>query len=136
MPFQTQEEKPFDPSVITEGGVSIQRGPSKEELKREQEEQKIALEEERVYRKGAIGIKDLIAPSAMKVEPSFLRLGDVFCRTLFVVTYPRYVTVGWASPLINLSAQLDIAMFFYPMKADIVLKQLKRKVGILEATIS
>jgi len=136
MPFQTHEEKPFDPSVITEGGVSIQRGPSKEELKREQEEQKIALEEERTYRKGVIGIKDLIAPSAMKVEPSFLRLGDVFCRTLFVVTYPRYVTVGWASPLINLSAQLDIAMFFYPMKADIVLKQLKRKVGILEATIS
>lgn len=136
MAFQPQEEKQFDPSIITQGGVSLKRGPSKEEMRQKQEEQRVALEEERIYRKGVIGIKDLIAPASMKVEPSFVRLGDVFCRTLFVVTYPRYVTVGWASPLINLSAQLDIAMFFYPIKADIVLKQLKRKVGILEAQIS
>ncbi len=72
----------------------------------------------------------------MIVEPSFVRLGDVYCRTLFVVTYPRYVTVGWASPIINLSTQLDIAMFFYPIKADVILKQLKKKVGVLEAQIS
>ncbi len=136
MAFQPKEEKTFDPSVITKGGVGLTRGPSKEALRQQQEEQRVALEEERIYRKGVVGIKDLIAPSSMKIEPSFLRLGDVFCRTLFVVTYPRYVTVGWASPLINLSAQLDIAMFFYPMKADIVLKQLKRKVGVLEAQIS
>ncbi|MCC6563277.1 DUF87 domain-containing protein [Candidatus Uhrbacteria bacterium] len=100
------------------------------------EEQKVALEEERIYRKGVASIKDLIAPASMIVEPSFVRLGDVFCRTLFVVTYPRYVTVGWASPIINLSTQLDIAMYFYPIKADIILKQLKKKVGVLEAQIS
>ncbi len=137
MAFQPQPpSQPFDPSRLTAGGVHLQSGPSQGDLKREQQEQKIALEEERIYRKGVIGIKDLIAPASMKVEPSFLRLGDVFCRTLFVVTYPRYVTVGWASPLINLSAQLDIAMFFYPIKSDIILKQLKRKVGILQAQIS
>jgi type IV secretory pathway VirB4 component len=96
----------------------------------------MALEEERVYRKGVASIKDLIAPASMKVEPSFVRLGDLFCRTIFVVTYPRYVSVGWASPIINLSAQLDIAMYFYPVKADIILKELKRKVGVLEAQIS
>jgi conjugal transfer ATP-binding protein TraC len=133
----TPEQKPgFDPSQITKGGVGLQKGPSKEERAKATEEQKIALEEERIYRKGVASIKDLIAPASMVVEPSFVRLGDVYCRTLFVVTYPRYVTVGWASPIINLSAQLDIAMFFYPIKADIVLKQLKRKVGVLEAQIS
>ncbi|QQR60953.1 ATP-binding protein [Candidatus Uhrbacteria bacterium] len=133
----TPEQKPgFDPSQITKGGVGLQKGPNKEERAKATEEQKIALEEERIYRKGVASIKDLIAPASMVVEPSFVRLGDVYCRTLFVVTYPRYVTVGWASPIINLSAQLDIAMFFYPIKADIVLKQLKRKVGVLEAQIS
>jgi conjugal transfer ATP-binding protein TraC len=133
----TPEQKPgFDPSQITKGGVGLQKGPSREERAKATEEQKIALEEERIYRKGVASIKDLIAPASMVVEPSFVRLGDVYCRTLFVVTYPRYVTVGWASPIINLSAQLDIAMFFYPIKADIVLKQLKRKVGVLEAQIS
>ncbi|MCE9586151.1 DUF87 domain-containing protein [Candidatus Uhrbacteria bacterium] len=133
----TPEQKPaFDPSLITKGGVGFQKGPTKEEAKLQSQEQKIALEEERIYRKGVASIKDLIAPASMVVEPSFVRLGDVYCRTLFVVTYPRYVTVGWASPIINLSAQLDIAMFFYPIKADVVLKQLKRKVGVLEAQIS
>ncbi|MSR85570.1 DUF87 domain-containing protein, partial [Candidatus Uhrbacteria bacterium] len=136
MAFQTNEEKKFDPSVITAGGVGLTRGPSQTEQHAQQAEQKIALEEERIYRRGVASIKDLIAPAAMKVEPSFVRLGEVYCRTLFVVTYPRYVSVGWASPLINLSTQLDIAMFFYPIKADVILKQLKKKVGILQAQIT
>jgi len=136
MAFETHPEKKLEVSSLTKDGVKLKKGPSKAEQKRMQEEEHIALEEERIYRRGVASIKDLIAPSAMLVEPSFVRLGDVFCRSLFVVTYPRYVSVGWASPIINLSAQLDIAMFFYPVKADIVLKQLKKKVGYLEAQIS
>lgn len=136
MAFVPEQKPTFDPSQITKGGVAYQKGPTKEELRKKSEEEGVALEEERIYRKGVSSIKDLIAPASMVVEPSFVRLGDVFCRTLFVVTYPRYVTVGWASPIINLSAQLDISMFFYPIKADVVLKQLKRKVGVLEAQIS
>ncbi len=137
MAFQTEnEQQGVTASGIIEGGVGLSKGPSKEELKKKQEAERIALEEERVYRRGVASIKDLIAPASMKIEPSFVRLGDVFCRTLFVVTYPRYVSVGWASPVINLSTQFDLAMYFYPIKADIVLKQLKRKVGILEAQIN
>lgn len=136
MAFTPDQKPAFDPSLITKGGVGLQKGPTKEEQRAKTQEETIALEEERIYRKGVASIKDLIAPSSMVVEPSFVRLGDVYCRTLFVVTYPRYVTVGWASPIINLSAQLDIAMFFYPIKADVILKQLKRKVGVLEAQIS
>lgn len=136
MAFETQPEKKFDASTLSKDGVKFKKGKSKQEQKRKQEEEKVALEEERIYRRGVASIKDLIAPAAMAVEPSFVRLGEVFCRTLFVVTYPRYVTVGWASPVINLSTQLDIGMFFYPIKADVVLKQLKKKVGVLEAQIS
>jgi len=136
MAFQTQQNKGFDPSALTAGGVGMKKGPSKEEQKRRQSEERIALEEERIYRKGVTSIKDLIAPSSMKVEPSFVRLGDVWVRTLFIITYPRYVTVGWASPIINLNAQMDISMFFYPIKADVILKQLKKKVGVLESQIT
>lgn len=136
MAFKTQEEKSFDASALTAGGVGLKKGPSAEELKKKQAEQAVLLEEERIYRKGVSSIKDLIAPSSMKVEPSFVRLGDVWVRTLFITTYPRYVSVGWASPIIGLNAQMDISMFFYPIKADVVLKQLKKKVGILEAQIT
>ncbi|MEK7473925.1 MAG: DUF87 domain-containing protein [Patescibacteria group bacterium] len=136
MAFQTTQKQGIDAEQIAKDGVKLKKGPSKDEQMRQQEEQKVALEEERIYRRGVASIKDLIAPAALNIEPSFVRLGDVFCRTLFVVTYPRYVTVGWASPIINLSTQLDVAMFFYPIKADIILKQLKKKVGVLEAQIS
>ncbi|PJA89760.1 MAG: conjugal transfer protein TraC [Candidatus Magasanikbacteria bacterium CG_4_9_14_3_um_filter_32_9] len=96
----------------------------------------VSLEEERIYRSGTVAIKDLIAPSALNVDSSFLQLGDVFLRTIFVISYPRYIAVGWSSPVLNMSITMDISMFFYPIKAEIILKQLKKKVGALEAQLS
>lgn len=136
MAFQTAEQKKLDASKLAAGGVGLTKGPSSAEQKKLQQEEKVALEEERIYRRGVASIKDLVAPSAMKIESSFISLGSVYARTIFIVTYPRYVSVGWASPLINLNAMMDIAMFFYPIKSDVILKQLKKKVGILEANIN
>lgn len=106
-------------------------------VKREQKsvEEKAILEAERIYRRGLVNVKDIIAPAAFKIESSFLKLGDKFVRTIFVFDYPRYVTVGWFAPIINFDANFDIAMFFYPVASDIILKQLKKKVGVLEAQI-
>ncbi len=97
--------------------------------------QKEVIEKYNDYLQGVISIKDLVAPAAMEVTPTFIKLGDKFVRTIFVITYPRYIAVGWFSPIINLSATIDIAMFFYPVKSDIILKQLRNKVGALEAQI-
>ncbi|MDA1038385.1 MAG: DUF87 domain-containing protein [bacterium] len=101
-------------------------------LKRERE----LLEEERVYVRGTASVRDIIAPAAFQVTPRFLQLAGVYVRTLFVVNYPRYVSVGWSSPIINMNKTLDIAMFFYPVKATIILKQLQKKVGVVEAGIA
>jgi conjugal transfer ATP-binding protein TraC len=98
-------------------------------------EEKVTLEEERIYRRGAVSIRDLIAPAAFEVNPSFIRLGDLYAATVFVVTYPRYVSVGWSYPIISMNRSLDVSMFFYPVKAEVILKQLKNKVGALEAQI-
>lgn len=103
--------------------------------KQKTEESKRYLEEERVYREGVVSIKDLISPAAMEITPTFIKLGDKFVRTIFTVGYPRYIAVGWFAPIINLSLTLDIAMFFYPVKSEIILKQLRNKVGALEAQI-
>jgi len=95
----------------------------------------ITLEEEKIYRKGLVEIKDLIAPAAFEVKPTYLLLNETFVRTLFVLNYPRYISVGWFTPIINLSKTLDVAMFFYPVRSDIILKQLKKRVGNLEAQL-
>lgn len=105
------------------------------EEKRRLEEERIHLEEERIYRRGVVSLKDLIAPAAMKIDPSFVELNGVFVRTIFVITYPRYISVGWFTPIINMNTTLDVSMFFYPVRADIILKQLKKKAGTLEAQI-
>ncbi|TAL19017.1 DUF87 domain-containing protein [Patescibacteria group bacterium] len=105
------------------------------EEKRRLEEERIKLEEERVFRAGVVSIRDLIAPAAMKIESGYVELNGVYVRTIFVVSYPRYISVGWFTPIINMNTMLDVAMFFYPVRADIILKQLKKKAGTLEAQI-
>ena len=102
---------------------------------RSTKEEKALLEEERIFRGGVVSIKDLLAPAALEVTPTFIKLGQKFVRTLFVISYPRYIAVGWFAPIINLSVALDIAMYFYPVKSNIILKQLKNKVGALEAQL-
>jgi conjugal transfer ATP-binding protein TraC len=98
-------------------------------------EERATLEEERAYRRGTVSVRDLIAPAAFEVTPTHLLLGDRYVRTLFVTTYPRYVGIGWGAPIINYKGTIDIGMFFYPVKSQVILKQLRDKVGILEAQI-
>lgn len=93
------------------------------------------IEEEKSYRRGAITIKDMIAPASFQVHSDHLRLGNKFVRTIFVINYPRYISVGWFAPIINLNSTFDVSMFFYPVNSQVVLKQLKKKVGNLEAQI-
>ncbi|MDD5110687.1 MAG: DUF87 domain-containing protein [Patescibacteria group bacterium] len=98
-------------------------------------EEKILLEEERIYREGLISVRDLVAPASLQVKPTHVMLGELFVRTIFAIGYPRYISVGWFAPIINLNLPLDIAMYFYPVRSDVILKQLKKRVGNLEAQI-
>lgn len=105
------------------------------EKKRQAEQARVRLEEERIYRKGVVSVRDLIAPAAFEIKPKLIRLGDYFIRTIFIVTYPRYLSLGWFTPIINMSTTMDVSMFFYPVKPEVILKQLKNKVGVLEAQL-
>jgi len=94
------------------------------------------IAQEKAYRYGVVNIRDLISPASLEVKPKYLLLNGQYVSTMFIITYPRYISVGWFAPILNLNESFDIAMFFYPIKSSIVLKQLKNKVGVLEAQIS
>ncbi len=128
----------FKPTNISQAALKSQNllQQEKGKLAAKSASEVITLEEEKVYREGVVALRDLIAPAAFNVEPAFLQLGTVYCRTIFVVSYPRYISIGWSSPVINLSVNMDISMFFYPVKSAIILKQLKNKVGALEAQLN
>jgi type IV secretory pathway VirB4 component len=128
----------FKPTFSSDEKLNNKNSFSETERKlaRSSEEELITLEEEKIYREGVVTIRDLIAPAAFNVQSNFIQLGTIFCRTIFISSYPRYISVGWSSPIINMSVTMDIAMFFYPVKSAIILKQLKNKVGALEAQIT
>ena len=122
-------------AVPTEAPPQLTR-EEQDQLAREQlEEKKEVLESEKIYRRGVVTVRDIIAPASMKVETRYLELGSKYVRTVFVIAYPRYIRVGWFAPVINLNVPLDIAMYFYPVSVEIILKQLRNKVGALEAQI-
>lgn len=85
---------------------------------------------------GQASIQDIIAPPAIEVDFSFLKIGDNFVRTLFVAGYPRYVSANWLSPLINFNHSLDVSMFIYPVESKGTLDQLRRRIAEMEAEIS
>ena len=93
------------------------------------------IEEEQAFRRGVLSVRDLISPASFKVSSTYVKLGQKFLRTIFVISYPRYISVGWFAPIINLNEYFDVSMFFYPVKSAIILKQLKNRVGNLEAQI-
>lgn len=94
------------------------------------------LEAEREFRRGLTTLRDLIAPSAVKVSSNYIQVSGKYARTYFVLAYPRFLSTNWLSPLINLDVPMDISMFIYPMETDVVMKKLRDKVGQLEATIA
>ncbi len=127
-------KKKKDPIKLTQP-VSLS---GKEKTKAIEDDPKLTreiIEEEKAFRQGILTVKDIISPASFKVNPSHVNLGGKFVRTIFVVAYPRYINVGWFAPIINLNYTFDISMFFYPVKSSIILKQLRDKVGNLEAQI-
>ena len=114
--------------------VSLNRG-QESNIELDPKATRDVIEEEKALRRGILSVKDIIAPASLKIDSNHLRLGDSFLRTIFVISYPRYISVGWFAPIINLNFTFDISMFFYPVASSIILKQLKNKVGTLEAQI-
>jgi hypothetical protein len=44
---------------------------------------------DQIYESATLELKDIIAPSALKIESKSLSLGDKIARTFFVISYPR-----------------------------------------------
>ena len=133
----------FKPSQLNKNNKLDELRQEKElrltaEQKKESETKNIettkkVIEEEQIYRRGVVSVRDLISPASLEVNSSYIKLGDYFVRTVFVIEYPRYISVGWFAPVINMDITADIGIYFYPVKASVILKQLKKKVGALQA---
>ncbi|MFA7208666.1 MAG: ATP-binding protein [Parcubacteria group bacterium] len=81
---------------------------------------------EKYYQEGVAKLQDLIAPAAIKILPQSIRLGETLAKTIFVISYPRYLHSNWFSPIINIDMPIDISMFVHPVETYDILKTLKK----------
>ncbi len=88
-----------------------------------------------IYEAGILELKDIIAPSALRITPKDFNLGDRVGRTLFVISYPRFLTENWFSPIINLDKVFDISIFIHPIETSKVLRTFQKKVAEVQSQI-
>jgi type IV secretory pathway VirB4 component len=96
----------------------------------------VSILPEEIYQAGVLELKDVIAPSALKISPKDLNLGEKVGRTLFVISYPRFLDESWFAPIINLDKVFDISIFVHPVDTAKILRHFQKKVAEVQSQIS
>ncbi len=89
-----------------------------------------------IYKAAKLELQDIIAPSALQITPKSLNLGDKIARTFFVISYPRYLSDNWFSPIINLDKVFDVSIMIHPIETAEILKSFQKKVAEVQSQIS
>ena len=103
--------------------------------KKEKEELTSFLPQE-IYEAGVLELQDIIAPSALKITPKELNLGEKIVRTFFVISYPRFLTESWFAPIINLDRVFNVSIFIHPIDTVKILRQFQKKVAEVQSQIN
>lgn len=89
-----------------------------------------------IYEASTLEFQDIIAPSALQVSQKSLNLGGKIARTYFVISYPRFLTDNWFSPIINLDKVFDVSIFVHPIDTEKILRQFQKKVAEVQSQIN
>ena len=89
-----------------------------------------------VYDSGTLELRDVIAPSALKVTPKSVNLGEKIVRSFFIISYPRYLTDSWFAPIINLDKIFDVSIFISPIETAQILRTFQKKVAEVQSQIN
>lgn len=114
----------------------FKRQPKGSAPRREEALEKIsAILPQEIYRANVLELQDIIAPPAFKVTSREVHLGDKIVRTLFVISYPRFLSDGWFSPIINMDKVFDVSVFVHPIDTEEVLRAFRKKVAEVQSQI-
>lgn len=89
-----------------------------------------------IYQAGVLELQDVIAPSALKISPNELNLGEKIVKTFFVISYPRFLSQSWFAPIINLDKIFNVSIFIHPLDTTVILKQFQKKVAEVQSQIN
>ncbi len=88
-----------------------------------------------IYEAAKLDFADIIAPSALKITPREMNLGDKLVRTFYVISYPRFLNESWFAPIINLDKMFDVAIFVHPIDTAGILRKFQKKVAEIQSQI-
>ena len=91
---------------------------------------------EEIYEAATLELQDIIAPSALQILPKSVNLGDKIARTFFIISYPRYLSDNWFSPVINLDKVFDVSIAIHPIDSAKIMRTFQKKVAEVASQIS
>lgn len=83
-----------------------------------------------------MNLLDVISPQSVEIDYDYIKVNDVYFRTIFVGGYPRFVAPGWLEPVVNIDTSLDISFYIYPVDGKSVLDDLRHKIAEMEAEMT
>ncbi|MCB9812395.1 DUF87 domain-containing protein [Candidatus Nomurabacteria bacterium] len=81
-------------------------------------------------------LTDVIAPSAVNINPRSINVSGVNARVYYAVSYPRFLNDGWIEPVLNLPKELDVSIFVHPIDTAETLKKFQKKVAEVQSQIN
>src|SRR6266702_8149542 len=105
-------------------------------LRRRQERtapQGLSLEERR-FALGTRSLADLLAPAAVEVARDHVQLEYQYARVLVVIGYPRSVSPGWLTPLLEFEHPIEVSMHVQPLETASIVKLLSHKLVQLQSS--
>lgn len=89
-----------------------------------------------IYAAGKLELADTIAPAALKVGSKEIELGEKVSRTFYTISYPRFLSDSWFTPIINLDKVFDVSIFIHPVDTAEALKNFQKKVAEVQSQIA
>ncbi len=113
-----KKKQPVDPAAVAQA-----------------QQQREELEVSAAFQKGITALRDFVAPSSIEYSGTHFQIGTRYARTYYVFGYPRQLSTGWLSSMVNLDEVIDLSLYIYPVESQVVLENLRKKVAQLEAGI-
>jgi len=91
---------------------------------------------EEFFAEEPIGIADIVAPSFIEIKQNYLKIGERLAKSYFIFSFPRYLSTGWLSPIINLNVPMDVSFHLHPVASERILRKLRKRVTEVQAEIA
>ncbi|MGI9149247.1 MAG: VirB4-like conjugal transfer ATPase, CD1110 family [Chloroflexota bacterium] len=88
----------------------------------------------RLFALGTRTLADLIAPSGCEVRADHLQLDGQYTRVLVVTAYPRLVTPGWLSLLVETDLPIEVSVHVSPLASAEMVRTLGVQIARLQSS--